>query len=298
MNALGVDIGGSAMKFAMLEGEQMVWSAASQRYHRPDAAELRRVLAAALSGVPTRPGPLAIGVCAPGLYDAGSGAITRSVNMPALVGIPLEGLIREALPAPCRGSSTLTCITSDAHAAGHDFARVHRVRQRLLAISLGTGVGAIVLDDGVPLRVSGASSGHFGQLDVSVTGIDPVPVGPDGGRGSLEGYIGAPALRARHGDPLRWLESLRGDEPELQALARAIRIGHAIYRPHVVALLGGLGIRLGHQLSAIDRLVRDGLTSLAVADWRIAVGDSDHHAARGAADLARATSATTVGLRS
>lgn len=298
MNALGVDIGGSAVKFAILAGEQLVWSAASQRYYRPDVAELRRVLRAALNNLPALPGPLAIGICAPGLYDAAAGAITRSVNMPALVGVPLETLIQDALPAPCRSTASLTCVTSDAHAAGHDFARVRQIRQRLLAISLGTGVGAIVLDDSVPLRVSGASSGHFGQLDVSVPGIDPIPVGPDGGRGSLEGYIGAQAVRIRHGDPLRWIESLRGDEPELHALARAIRIGHAIYRPHVVALLGGLGIRLAPRLHAIDRLVRDGLTSLAIPDWQLCAGDSDHHAARGAADLARDGAASISGLRS
>lgn len=298
MNSLGIDIGGSAVKFALLDGEQLDWSAASDRYHRPDEAELRRVLAAALSGLPAHARPLAIGICAPGLYDPAAGTITRSVNMPALVGVPLADLILDALPASSRGSAALTCVTSDAHAAGHDFARVHQMRQRLLAISLGTGVGAIVLDDGVPLRVTGAGSGHFGQLDVSVTGIDPIPVGPDGGRGSLEGYIGAPALRARHGDPLRWLQSLRGDEPELHALARAIRIGHAIYRPSVVALLGGLGIRLAPHLRAIDRLVRDGLTSLAIADWRLAAGDSDHHAARGVADLARVGAANKPGFRS
>lgn len=292
MIALGIDIGGSAIKLAMLDGEREVWSATSARYRRPDAPQLHRLLTESLVDLPDTDQAFPVGVCTPGLFDPSSGTITRSVNMPALVGVPLESLIREALPAKSRELARLTRVTSDAHAAGHDFARRRGIHQRLLAISIGTGVGAIVLDDGVPLSVSGTSSGHFGQLDVSVHGIEPVPVGPDRGRGSLEGYIGAPAIQARHGDPLRWLESVRGDEPELRALARAIRIGHAIYRPHVIALLGGVGVRLARVLPALNAHVRDELTSLAQAGWVLETGTSDDHAACGAADLARRSMAT------
>ncbi|MBV9490447.1 MAG: MFS transporter, partial [Verrucomicrobia bacterium] len=60
-------------------------------------------------------------------------------------------------------------------------------------LALGTGVGAAVLDDGVPLRVDGDSPGHLGQIDVSLD--DRAPIGPDGGAGSLEGYLGVPAIR-------------------------------------------------------------------------------------------------------
>jgi hypothetical protein len=57
-------------------------------------------------------------------------------------------------------------------------------------------VGASVLDEGGKfLHVSGESPGHFGQLDVSLE-TDP-PIGPDGGAGSLEAYIGTAALIAR-----------------------------------------------------------------------------------------------------
>jgi hypothetical protein len=122
-------------------------------------------------------------------------------------------------------------------------------------------------------------------LDVSLEG-EPV-IGPDGGAGSLEGYLGAGALRKRYGPDLyKAFEQMKPGDAPIRALARAIRIGHAIYRPHHVVLAGGLGIRLGHLLPALYALVETNLTDLARPDWTLTVGDSDFHAAAGAARLA------------
>jgi hypothetical protein len=72
-------------------------------------------------------------------------------------------------------------------------------------------VGAAVLDDGKLLRVEGDSPGHIGQIDVSIPGADCI--GPDGGAGGLEGYIGVPALQRSLGADLSIaLPKLRGEE--------------------------------------------------------------------------------------
>jgi len=153
---------------------------------------------------------------------------------------------------------------------------------------IGTGVGAAVVDEAGPLFVDGESPGHFGQVDVSLEG-EPV-IGPDGGAGSLEGYLGAAALKKRYGPDLyKAVEQMKPGDPPIRALARAVRIGHAIYRPHHVVLAGGLGIRLGHLLPALYALVETNLTDLARPDWTLTVGDSDFHAAAGAARMAAAT---------
>jgi hypothetical protein len=105
---------------------------------------------------------------------------------------------------------------------------------------------------------------------------------------TLEGYMGLPALRARYGDGLAGV--MRVDGPPVGALVRALRIAHAIYVPQRVVLLGGVGIRMGALVAGIREAVSDGLTSLAKPGWTLEVGESDFHAARGAAWLAgRAT---------
>lgn len=290
MISVGIDIGGTSIKAAVLDGDREVWSAASPAYSRPSAAEVVGALHAMLAGSPLASVACAtVGLCVPGVLDEAGVAIVKSANMPGLIGLALPKAVREAMPSGLTISNGVSTF-SDAHAAASDYARTRSLSGRLLAISLGTGIGAAVLDDGQLVAVTGRSSGHFGQMDVTVPGIEPVPVGPDGGRGGLEGYIGLPALAARHGDVSLWLASLRGVETELAALARAIRIAHAIYRPRHVALLGGIGIRLRPVLGSLNELVRDGLTGLAREDWEVSCGDSDDHAARGAARLAAQSS--------
>jgi len=267
-------------------GEQL-WSGTSARYSRPSRQDLSAALRALLASSPlARDVPSArVGLCVPGIIDEASGKITHSTNVPSLIDAQLDLLIRSALPVGFEMQHGPS-VFSDAHAAAFDFAVTTQVQGRLLAISLGTGIGAAALDDGHLVILTGRSSGHFGQLDVTVPGIEPAPIGPDGGRGGLEAYLGAPALAARHGDIARWLASLRGDEPELAALARAIRIGHAIYRPQHIALLGGIGTRLSPILESLRDAVASSLTSLARLGWTLSCGRSDHHAACGAARLA------------
>jgi predicted NBD/HSP70 family sugar kinase len=224
-----------------------------------------------------------IGLCLPGIFDHAAGSLSRSVNLPQLVGIPARELVAALPAAPVH-------VVTDAHAAAADAWAAFNCRGRLLAISLGTGVGACVLDEAIPeaipLRVSGTSSGHFGQIDVSLPD-QPVPIGPDGGRGGLEAYIGAGALRGTYGaDPAAaWAAAPLTDAP-WRALARALRIAHAIYRPETVALLGGFGLAIAPRLDELRALVSTELTSLAKPDWRLVGALHTHHAAVGAARLA------------
>jgi predicted NBD/HSP70 family sugar kinase len=267
---LGIDIGGTSVKAVLLDGDRVVASGRSEPYTRPDEAGLERAVREAIPREAN--GAHAVGVCAPGLRDETTGRITYSANVPGLTARPIAGFI--PIDAP------LT-VVGDALAAATDVHATEQLRGRLLAISLGTGVGASVLDDGVPLRVSGASPGHFGQLDVTIPGHD-VPLGPDGGRGGLEGYIGLPSLRARYGDKIL----IGADDPPLLALARAIRIGHAVYRPDHVRLLGGVGLALADRIEDLRRHVSKELSRVARPGWTLACGSTDLHAARGAARLA------------
>ena len=312
--SLGLDIGGTSVKGVLLDParpDRDLRAARSEPYARPD----RERLAAALLDVARallHPGePIsAVGVCAPGLRDE-SGVIIRAVNVPGLEGASILDLIDEAVCRPLnislaaqRGGGAVFEF-SDAPAAALDFHRRHPAPTppgRRLALSLGTGVGACVLDESpigpIPLIVSGPGPGHLGHIDVTIE-ADPAhaPHGPDGARATLESYIGLPALRSRFGDALPSAVAsglLRPDRPPLAALVRAIRIAHAIYRPRRIALLGGVGLALRPIAPDIRAAAADALTSLAHEDWTLEIGDDDLHAARGAAWIAaRAAPAPT-----
>lgn len=283
MLSLGLDIGGSSAKAAVLDASGAVaWEATSRRYARPSRSELITALRELLRNVPADVSPM--GLCVPGLLNADRTAIEKSVNLPGLTGLRLEELVADALRA---GRPALT-LTSDAHAAAFDVwsTELPRPTGRMLCLSLGTGVGACVLDDGVPLHVSGTSPGHIGQLDVSLDAAH-APIGPDGGRGSLEAYIGLRALVGTPGTHPGWsLATITPDSLPLLALARAVRICHAVYRPHHIRLLGGVGVRIAHALPSLRERIAHELTSVARAGWTLDAGTTPFHAARGAARLA------------
>lgn len=285
MRALGIDIGGTSVKVGVLDGERVVATGRSAPYSNVTSDELRgQIVETAHQALQSAGGSVdCVGLCAPGMLDEERGVITRSVNLPGIIDVPLRDVARAAAgELSCRVS-----VCTDAHATAADVWRTELASEggRLFVLVIGTGVGACVLDDGEPLLVSGRSPGHFGQLDVSVH--EPgreVPVGPDGGRGSLEGYVGVAALMARYGCSAEEAVVRIGDDAApLAALARALRIAHAMYRPKHVRLAGGIGIRIGAHIPRLRQLVDDRLTGVARNGWTLACAMSDFHAALGAA---------------
>ena len=279
MNTLGLDIGGTAAKLALRRGGEVIWTGRTPAYDRPTAGALAEAVRAALADAP-HANLDAVGLCVPGLLDAGRTRVELSVNLPALMELTLADLVARSLDGPPPRLEVL----NDAVAGGIDLAASRRLAGRVLVLAIGTGIGMAVLDDDRPLLVEGQSPGHIGQVDVSLP--DAPVIGPDGGAGSLEGYLGAPALAARYGDAALALDQLDADAPPARALAKAIRICHAIYRPQHVALIGGIGIRLSHVLPALRERIEANLTSIARTGWTLACGDDDFHAARGAAMMA------------
>ena len=279
MKSLGIDVGGTSVKAALFDtqtGEVLGrWN--SGPYRRPDRAQLMEAVGEATSpAMAQQPG--AIGLCCPGVVDTATGKITRSVNLPGLEGYPAASLVR--------GESARIMHVTDAFAAAIDVYCSEGLEGRLLAVSLGTGVGAAVIDPGpVQLLLHGKSSGHFGQMDVSLS--EEAPIGPDGGRGSLEAYIGLPALVARFGQsPEHVSTGLSACGEPVRALARALRIAHAIYKPTHIRLLGGVGMMLTACGDRLRGLVDANLTCVAHPGWSLGFAISPHHAACGAARLA------------
>ena len=278
MRSLGIDVGGTSTKLALIENGNVLWTGQSNFYSRPDLAGLIQALREAAEGRVDRVDRC--GICVPGIQNPERTMVIKSINLPALNGLPLIDLVHSAF-----GSGiTRLKVCNDAISCASDVVVALGLKGRTLVLAMGTGVGAAVLDDGVPLLVDGESPGHIGMLDVSV-GEDP-PVGPDGGAGSLEGYVGVPALRRDYGQDVNaTLAKLTADDVCMKALARAIRIGHALYRPNHVVLAGGVGIRLREKLPIIRTLVDTRLTSVARDDRTLQCAVNDFHAACGAARL-------------
>ena len=80
MRALGIDIGGTSVKVAVMEEGRTVITGQSPFYARPDTASLVAAIKAAVAGRVTAVD--AAGICVPGLLDREKRMITLSVNVP------------------------------------------------------------------------------------------------------------------------------------------------------------------------------------------------------------------------
>lgn len=281
MNALGIDIGGTAVKAAWIDERTGTRLSVSDPYKRPDRAQLSAAVFGAVRGLGLEPGGIRrVGLCVPGRRAPAGDRVDLAVNIPGLEGYPFGEIVRDAIedaPDPV--------IVSDAEAATLDAAAAHPGSARILGITIGTGVGVCLLEDGKPVRMGRGSIGHLGQIDVGPIGSWH-PIGPDGGRGSLEAYLGVAAFRDRLGDRFpEHLPSLPIDDPGMVALVRAMRIALAIYTPDLVLLLGGIGMALSPRAGLLSESVCRELTSVARPGWRLAFGQSRHHAAMGAARM-------------
>src|SRR5204862_3189094 len=65
MTSLGIDIGGSSVKLALVRGGQTVWKSQSETYARPTRQQLADVIRSAIAGR-FDPTGAAVGVCVPG----------------------------------------------------------------------------------------------------------------------------------------------------------------------------------------------------------------------------------------
>ena len=280
MIALGIDIGGTTVKAAGVQDDKVAWTGKSARYARPGREQLVGAIRQACAQLA---GPIgAAGLCVPGILDHAKEHVIRATNVPGLERVPLRQLLERAGNV----SDFRPIIVNDANATAYDIWSTRKPAGRLLVVAIGTGVGGAVLDDGRPLFVDGDSPGHIGQLDISLEG-EPL-IAPDGGLGGVEAYLGAAALRARYGpDPA---SKLKPGDPAFGALVRVLRICHALYRPHHICLAGGVGIRLSRLLREVRQAVADDLTNIARPDWTLSTGESDFHAALGAARIAQSES--------
>ncbi|QQE10340.1 ROK family protein [Planctomycetota bacterium] len=288
--SVGIDIGGSATKISLLCGEDEVVLRGPYR-KQPSLGELAAELSDLLDEVLgmgerqiERDEINAIGVSLAGPVNA-DGVLEHASNIPAMKGMK----IGEWLPTVLGVKAEVLALTDALSAALCEHQR-NPVSGRAIYLSMGTGLGGAVLDDGIPLVITRGTPGHFGHLDVS-GGEEDAPMIAGSGRGSLEAYVGANMLREAGvpiDDPA---ESLDHDRMQVAigGLARGIRILLAIYRPNYIYLMGGMSLVFEPALLQLRTMIADDLTPAAPEQWVVERAESSPFAASiGAASVAQA----------
>lgn len=278
MGIVGIDIGGSSVKAVRLgaaDAHTRVESRAEIAEPSPDhiSAAFREIS----RSLPIEPTDR-VAVCLPGLIDQSSGIVLRASNLPRMIGVSPTDLVRESIGImPAR-------VMTDAAAWGLGVLEREKLQGRLLVLAIGTGVGAAFMVHGQAVTLDGVTPGHVGMIDVALGEADPPRTG-DGTPGVLEAYVGRHTLSARFGNDrlADAIARLDAGDPAIRALAKALRICHAIYKPDAIRLVGGVGAMLTPCLQLIETQTRDGLSRVAQNAWTLDAIDDIFLAAQGAA---------------
>lgn len=185
---LGLDLGGTNIKWAVLARTGEAWSTLGTGTGPTHAEEGEDAVVAHLAATgraaTAMHGPVAsIGVGVPGLYDPATGTTEFLVNLPGgWHGVPVAGPLREALGRP-------VALINDARAFGLAELRQGAGRgvRSMIGLTLGTGVGGIVAIDGKVLQGYKGRAGELGHQTIDPDG----PWCNCGNRGCVEAYCRA-----------------------------------------------------------------------------------------------------------
>ncbi len=247
---LGVDLGGTLVKMALVDGSGRILDRVQVKTEKTPRA-LVKSLRKAVDHWMSRP-IRGTGVGVAGDVDPHKGIVRFSANL-GWRNVPLADYFRQAkFPGP-------VAVENDATAAAWGAAHLEFSgrSKNLIVLTLGTGVGGGLLFDGRLYRGSTGTAGEVGHMTVEEGG-DPCACG---NRGCLEAYLGGASLvrwaraaykqKGRSVDPLdpKILEdrARAGDAVAKEAWRRA---GHALgtaltslvnlLNPDTILLTGGV----------------------------------------------------------
>lgn len=265
--AIGVDIGGTKMAAALVDGAGRThhWRARpapleGARQVEDALVDLVDPLLARLRAQLPPGGTVPVGLGAAGFVDVHAGEVCFSAHLPWRHE-PLAARLSERL-------ATVVTLDNDANAAlwaEHRFGVV-RGRPDVLGVNVGTGIGGAVLAGGALYRGATGMAGELGHVRV-------VPNGRRcrcGARGCLETYASGRALalearslirRARREDDgaaaARLLELVDGEPARLtgREVGRAARTGDPLARTALERVAGWLGQGLADAVANFDPAV-------------------------------------------
>jgi len=252
--SVGVDVGGTNIRAARIDRtgrllELMIEPVVADR--DGFAAQLLRLIGA-VADRQTR----GVGIGIPGRVDARTGVI-RSAGYLDIAGLDLPALIE-------RNHGLHTQIENDATAAliAEVSVRPEMSKGLVLMVTVGTGIGGAILQNGVPWH-GGGISGQFGHLVVASDG----PRCNCGRRGCIETFSSGTALRrliadAGLTDDLRASslierasggDSLASDVVNSWAapFQRALETLTAAFDPQLIVIGGGLGQDMANALTGL-----------------------------------------------
>ncbi|MEU0397247.1 ROK family protein [Streptomyces sp. NPDC006208] len=243
-DVVAVDLGGTTIKAARFDAQGVTEE--TLRLATPSSEGPQAVVAAVVRAATAlvRVRTAAVGLCAPGLIDAGAGVVRYAANL-GLRDTSLAAAVADRLriPVTLEHDVRAACLAEQRLGLGADV-------QDLLVVVLGTGIAAGIVSNGQLVEGAHGFAGEFGHI----------PVHPDGElcacgqHGCVEAYAAAGALVRRYrrtggtADNAADITAQKDTDPEAarlwaegtDALGRALVTATLLLDPQRIVLAGGM----------------------------------------------------------
>jgi glucokinase len=252
---LGLDLGATNLKWAIVEHADGTWTTLAHdqaptripvEHADIPASVVAQLAEVGAAAVAAWPGVTTVGIGVPGLYDPVGGTTRFFVNIPGeWAGRPVAGPVGVALGLPA-------FLINDARAFGLAEIRLGAGRgaSSMIGLTLGTGVGGVIVVDGRVHLGHDGTAGEIGHQTIEPDG----PWCGCGNRGCLESFTRADQIAAAC-----------GTATVEEAVARA-RTGDARATDGLTQVGRYLGIGIANMVTVIapDRVVLGGGVAAAV----------------------------------
>lgn len=274
MAVVGIDLGGTNVRAALVEGDRLGEVEASVI---PSDGGRDEVLAAffALVDRVVRPGVQGIGVGVPSVVDLKTGVIYDVQNIPAWKEVPLKSLIEARYGVPAYVNNDANCFAvGEAH---YGEARGYR---HVVGLIVGTGLGAGVIANGRLYAGANCGAGEFGMLPYRDK--------------TFEDYACGRFFKDVHKTSGRELHerALRGDAEALAIfrefgahLGEAVKAVLFAVDPEIIVFGGSVSKAYPFFKDALADAVRTFPYSITARNIKLAVSKTEHIAVLGAAAL-------------
>lgn len=206
----GVDIGGTNLRVGLVPFEGGAPAVVRQERTLPEkgaadvVARVADMLRSAMEEV-GRGAVAGIGVGCPGPLDRPAGVVLETPNL-GWRSVPLRDMVAEATALPVTLDNDANCA-----AYGEWWRGAGRGAERLIGLTLGTGIGGGIILGGEIYRGASDAAGEVGHMSVDFEGR----LCACGSRGCVEAYASGPGIAARA------VEGLAGGvDSRLAAIAR------------------------------------------------------------------------------
>jgi glucokinase len=292
---LGLDLGGTNIKWVVVERQAGDWRSIDRDQVTTPAADgpdavVSRLAAVGVEAQGRCPGVSSVGIGIPGLYDPDAGTTRFLVNIPgAWAGKPVAGPVGQALGLPA-------FLINDARAFGLAELRLGAGRgaSSMIGLTLGTGVGGVVVVDGRVMQGHDGTAGEIGHQTIEPDG----PWCGCGNRGCLEAFARADQIAAACGTASAEEAITRARAGDIRAteglaqVARYLGIGIAnmvvVMSPDKVVIGGGISaaadlllgpiqdeLRRRVQTTSLDEVE---IVTAELGTWAGAIGAAIHGA--------------------